>query len=64
MLDQKLLETAILTIRDASVRWGWGGFHYRAGTAVRGSQSRTPTVCLQQRPERTKEVLIDIGALG
>lgn len=35
MLDQKLLETAILTIRDASVRWGWGGFHYRVGTAVR-----------------------------
>lgn len=47
----------------------WDGFHYRVETAVTGNQSRTPrglsaALTLQQRPERTKNVLIDTRTLG
>lgn len=45
------------------------GFHYRVETTVRGNQSRTlrglsGALTLQQRPERTKNVLIDTRTLG
>lgn len=44
------------------------GFHYRAGTTARGSQNRTPrgpsATLTYNKDQRTRNMLIDTGALG
>lgn len=69
MKDQKLLWKAIPPIRHVLVRWvqGWISLQERDDSEKKlgqDSKGLSATLTPQQRPERTKKMLIDIGALG